>query len=67
MSDATLQSMALALIGLTPVVVLVFLTSFLVWLGQGRYDNRFTRFCDAAVLPSGLTAVLLVLVTLIFF
>ena len=67
MDTSTLQAVALALIGLTPLVVLVFLMSFLVWLGQGRYDNRFTRFCDAAMVPSGLTAVALVLITLIFF
>ena len=67
MDATTLQSIALALIALTPVVVLLFLTSFLVWLGQGTRSNRFTRFCDAAMVPSGLAALSLVLITLIFF
>ena len=67
MDAALLHSVALALIALTPLVVLLFLTSFLVWMGQGTRSNRFTRFCDAAVVPSGLAALALVLCTLIFF
>ncbi|QFU08346.1 hypothetical protein PARPLA_02945 [Rhodobacteraceae bacterium THAF1] len=67
MDIGLLQTVARALIAFTPLVVLLFLTSFLVWLGQGTRSNRFTRFCDAAMVPSGLTALALVLATLIFF
>lgn len=67
LSTETLVAIARGLVILTPLAILLFLTCFLVWIGQGRYDNRFTRFCEQAMVPSGLGAVVMILVSLRYF
>lgn len=52
---------------LTPLLILGFLTCFLVWMGKGRRDNGFTRFCERAMAPFGIGAIVLVLATLRWF
>ncbi|SPJ22899.1 hypothetical protein [Palleronia abyssalis] len=55
------------MVAATPLAMLLFLTSFLVWMGQGTRDTWFTRFCDRAVVPSGIAVLLLVAATLRWF
>ncbi len=61
------EAVALVILFTTPLAIIVFLMSFLVTMGKGRWDTRFTRFCDRAMVPAGLLSVLLILVTLRFF
>ena len=51
----------------TPLSILSFLTCFLVWMGQGRHDTRFTRLCDRMMVPSGIAGIVCMLLTLRFF
>lgn len=60
-------TLAWALALSTPLLILLFLMCFLVWMGQGRYDNRFTRFCDAMLVPAGVLVVISVVLTLRYF
>ena len=51
----------------TPLSILVFLTCFLVWMGQGTHDTRLTRLCSRLMVPAGLATMVCLISTLRYF
>lgn len=67
MDIATQQAIALTILFLQPLALLLFLVCFCVWFVQGKYDNGFTRFCHAMMIPSGGFALVLIFISLRYF